>query len=367
MAPPSRDTVVMGVQSLGVGGLERVVLDLARGLRGPRRRVLVYSLSPHVPLAPAFAAVGVDVRVVPQHGLDATLTPRLARALRADGATLVHAHNFGRFFYLGPAAALAGVPALYTEHSNTRREEHALWLTQRPLSALAARIVAVSEDVRRGLVEDQGLRARRVRVVPNGIDAAPYAAAGAQRDAVRAALGLGGAFVVGSVARLVPVKDQACQLAALARCPQATLVLVGDGPERAALEALAAQLGVTARVRFLGTRHDVPNLLAAFDVFTLSSLSEGLPVAVLEAMAAGLPVVATRVGGVPEAVRDGVTGLLTPPRDAAALGAAWRALESPQRRAALGAAGRAVVRSRFSLAAMVRAYEALYESIRRDG
>jgi glycosyltransferase involved in cell wall biosynthesis len=356
--------VVLVTQSLGWGGLERVVLDLARGLDRARWRPLVYSLSPQIPMAEAFEACGVPVKVVEQHGLDLGLPRRLARALRADRAGLVHAHNFGRFFYAGPAARLARAPALYTEHSNTRRDERALWLTQRRLSRWAGVVAAVSSQVRRGLVADQGLPAEKVWVVPNGIDPEPYAAAAVEREAVRAELGLPAeALVVGSVARLAPIKNQELLLAALALRPEAWLVLAGDGPRRSALEALAGELGVASRVRFLGLRRDVPRVLAACDLFSLSSHSEGLPIAVLEAMAAGLPVVATRVGGLPDAVTDGRTGRLTPPGDAAALAAAWGELLAPERRRALGQAGQAVLRERFSLAAMVAAYDGIYRQL----
>jgi sugar transferase (PEP-CTERM/EpsH1 system associated) len=353
------------VQTLGWGGLERVVLDLTRALDRARFQPLVVALSDHVPMADLFEAAGVPVHSVPQRGLDWRLPGRLAALLRREQVAIVHAHNFGRFFYAGPAARLARVPvALYTEHSNTRPDERALWLTQRRLSRLAPRIAAVSDAVRDYLIARQGLPAERIVTLSNGIDVGQYRLAESERLAARRELGLPErGLVVGTVARLVPVKNQALLLRALALCAGQPphLVLAGDGPLRAELEALARTLGVGEWVRFAGLCRDVPRVLAALDVFALTSHSEGLPIAVIEAMAAGLPVTATAVGGLPELVAHESTGLLVGPDDAEALAQAWQRLHEPELRRRLGQAGQRVAVVRYSLDAMVAGYSALYD------
>ncbi|NUQ01369.1 MAG: glycosyltransferase, partial [Armatimonadetes bacterium] len=314
----SQPCVVQVVWSLGYGGLERMVLDLAVGLRPLGWRVEVVALTNQVPLAEAFTAAGVPVQVEPQHGLDYRLPRRLARLFRRLGADLVHAHNYGRYLYAGPAARLARLPSLYTEHSNTRPAERALWHTQRLISRQAGGVVAVSETVRQGLVQQQGLPAELVRVIPNGVDLERFA--GGDRARLRRELGVtSDDLVIGHVGRLVPVKNQRLLLAAFAQVvaeqPRSWLVLAGDGELRGELEQQAAALGIAPRVRFLGRRDDLPDILAGLDLFCLSSNSEGLPLAILEAMAAGRAVVATQAAG-GDLVVPGQTGALTPTGDA---------------------------------------------------
>ena len=370
MAGDARRLVVHVTQSLGWGGLERVVYDLATRVDPERYRAAVISLSDELGRAEQFAAAGVTVAVESQRGLDAALPFRLARRFRAMNADLVVAHNFGRFFYAGPAARLAGVPAMYSEHSNTRPDERALWLAQPRLTRLAAAVVAVSETVRGQMIAGQGLPPERIKVVPNGIDLSPYRQDSDARQA-RLALGLpADARVIGHVGRLVPVKHQALLLAAFARLapedPKAHLVLAGDGPLRDDLAADASRRGISSRVHLLGRRDDIPEVLAAMDVFCLCSHSEGLPLAIVEAMAAGLPVVATETAG-RDLVLHGKTGFLTPAGDAAALASRLAAVltDEPGRRG-MGEAGRLLARERYSVEVMAAAYADVFDRLLRD-
>src|SRR5262249_4177146 len=196
--------------------------------------------------------------------------------------------------------------------------------------------------------------APRVRVIYNGIDTAAFANGCHDREAVRRDLGLGADdFVILLVARLDYLKDHATAVRTLERVarsrPDARLVLVGEGPERPKIEDQVRRLGVAAGVRFLGLRQDVARLLRATDLFLLTSVSEGIPLTVLEAMAAGLPVVATRVGGLAEVVVDGETGLLAPPGDDAALaGAVLRLAADPGARRRMGRRGQERAHTVFS-------------------
>jgi glycosyltransferase involved in cell wall biosynthesis len=209
-------------------------------------------------------------------------------------------------------------------------------------------------------------------VILNGIDLAPYAPPPPDRSAVRAELGLFPAdFVLIQVARLDYLKDHATALRVLDRVrranPSVRLVLVGEGPEWGPIEDLIDRLELRPFVRLLGLRRDVPRLLAAADVFLLTSVSEGIPLTVIEAMASGLPVVATRVGGLPEVVEEGTTGLLAPAGDAAGLGAhALTLAADPELRARMGRRGRQRAVDVFSEAGMVAAYRDAYAELVRD-
>jgi glycosyltransferase involved in cell wall biosynthesis len=210
-------------------------------------------------------------------------------------------------------------------------------------------------------------RARRV-VIPNGIDAARVRAeaAAAPRAGVREELG--GGLIVGNVARLQPAKGHRHLLGAFARVlaarPDARLGIVGWGESEAELRGLARRLGIADRVRFLGKRQDVHRLLAGFDLFAFASIHEGQGIAVLEAMAAGVPVIASAADGVPEMVRHEDTGLLVPPRDEAAMAdAILRLAADPPLRARLAAAASRMVDAEYSVDAAARRYDELYEEL----
>lgn len=291
---------------------------------------------------------------------------RVARVLHAMRADAVHTHMFAPLLFTAVPRRLAGIPALvHTEHSLEYLEEKP---TYRRLLRWLARgttsFVVLGERMRRYYADRIGVPPDRLRVIPNGVVLQAPGGDGARRDA-RRELGTGDGFVVGAVGRLAPEKNLGLLLRAFARAtagtPDARLALIGDGTERAALERLAADLGIAARVVFAGWRRDVPRLLPALDVLALSSHSEGLPLAVLEAMAAGIAVVATAVGDIPDVVRDGETGRLVPAGDEPALAAALDELRrDPERRGSLGRAGRALVAARYSRDAMVNAYVEAY-------
>jgi glycosyltransferase involved in cell wall biosynthesis len=218
-------------------------------------------------------------------------------------------------------------------------------------------IVCVSDALRTHVAEEIGIPAASTRTIANGVAVPPL---------VRARATSPGAQRLVTVGRLAAVKNFALLIRAFAplsaRWPQLRLTIVGDGPERAALEELATRLGLAGAVHFLGFRSDIDQLLAQSDVFVLTSLSEGIPMSILEAMKSGLPVVATRVGGVPATVAEGETGILVESDDEPALVRALANLiEHPRAAEAMGAAGHARVLQKFSVDAMVSAYEAIYQ------
>jgi glycosyltransferase involved in cell wall biosynthesis len=233
------------------------------------------------------------------------------------------------------------------------------------LAHAAHRIFSVSHDLRRHMIAE-GLPASRIEVIPNGID--PASPSLAAREELRRELGASPATVVLiTVARLDPVKDLSTLLSAVGHAKRESidvmLVVVGDGPERAPLESAVAALGLATNVAFLGHREDARRWLNAADLYVSSSISEGISLTILEGMSAGLPVIATSVGGTPEIV-DASCGILVPARDGAALGAAIAALARDLgRRQRLGAAARARVLESFTLDRMVDSYRRIYEEV----
>jgi glycosyltransferase involved in cell wall biosynthesis len=216
--------------------------------------------------------------------------------------------------------------------------------------------------VRDFCVSHIGLPPEKLGVIYNGVQV-PETSASPREARAKLGLPLDGQ-VIGTVSRLYLVKGIDFLIRALAQMDDAALAIVGDGPERAALETLADTLGVAGRIHWTGHRRDVPTLLPAFDLYVQPSLHEGMSNTILEAMAAGLPVVATAVGGTPEVVDDGVTGLLVPPRDPDALaGVIVRLLRDLDLRRKMGRAGQERVRRHFSLEQMVRQTQALYERL----
>lgn len=362
-------SVVHVLSSLGMGGQEMLVLRLAAAQRAQGWDVRVVSLATAAPaLADAFATAGVPVHEVAKHaGLDPTLPVRLARLLRTLRPKIVHTHNPLPLIYAAWPARLAGARVIHTKHGKNPAAGANL-LARRTAAVAVEAFVAVSDGTAAQARSAHECAAGKLTTIVNGIDVARFVPDAAARARWRAAWGLADgtaeACVVMSVGRLDANKDHAMLLAAVAALPAALaarvrVVLIGEGPRHGALVAQAAALGLADRVRLLGRRDDVPELLAAADLFALTSRSEGLPLAVAEAMACGLPVVGTDVGGMRDVV--GACGALVPSQDVAALTAALtRLLVDDGLRATLGVAARARAVDQFSLATMAAAYEALY-------
>ena len=362
--------VVHVALSLGCGGLERLILDLVREGRALGQDVSVLCLDEPGVLADEARRLGASVACLHKgYGLRLGVVRQLRAFLLRERPDVVHTHQIGALFYAGPAAALAHAPAVvHTEHGkHYGGKGRKLWLG-RLTARWADRFFCVSRDIADEVIACRVAGPRKTAVVANGIDTRRFAPAG-DAAAVRRDLAIpAGAPVVGTVGRLNEIKRQDVLLRAFAlirqRRPEAHLLLVGDGPRRAELEVLARDLGVAPWVRFAGYQARPECYLAAMDVFALTSQSEGMPLAVLEAWAAGVPVVASRVGGVPELIEDGRTGLLFPPGDEAALAAALdRLLSSPDDARRLAGAAREAVRSRYDVRVMAATYQGHYREL----
>jgi len=346
----------------GFSGGEVQVLLLLEGLRRRGHRGVLVA-PPGSRVLTEAERRGLEVRAVPMRGdLDAPAVWRLRSTLRAARVDLVHLHT-GRATWLGGLAARwAGLPAI-----TTRRQEKRVRASPRTrlvYHGLVRRVVAISPAVA-GCLAAGGVRSARIVTIPSAVDPALLVPTRTRAE-TRAALGLAGEdFVVLTLASLVPRKGVDVLLEACARVERPVVLLVaGDGPERARLEERARALGLGPRACFLGTRADKAELLEASDVLALASRAEGLGVAALEAMARARPVVASRVGGLGQAVVDGRTGLLVEPGDVDGLARALRRLhDDPGLRARLGAEGPRRLGEGFRVEQMVAAYELLYAEV----
>jgi glycosyltransferase involved in cell wall biosynthesis len=346
------------LQDLNFGGTQRQALELARRLDPERFRVEVWLLTGGDDLLPLARDWGIaPVFLYRQDQVGPAALAHLWRRLKNAPVDIllpftVVPNIWGRVW-----GRLARVPLIVgnCRGGGAPRRQHESWLWP-----LAHHLLCNSWALRAVLTGDHGVPGSRITVIPNGVDTAYFRPPPARERA--------GFPVLLSVARLVPDKDPATLVQAFALAapehPRAELWLVGEGPLKEPLHRLAQDFGVADRVRFLAGRADLRPLFNRASLLALSSRTEALPNVVLEAMAAGLPVAATRVGGVPELVTPGVSGWLAPPGDAPALAAAIsQLLGSPGTRRAFGVAARRRVEQDFSLTAMARRYEEVLEGL----
>jgi glycosyltransferase involved in cell wall biosynthesis len=365
-------TVVHFDDSLEFGGTEQALLHLMAGLDRRRwRPVLLHHPVPGVaPLIEGASRQGCETRAVPpmRTRRDAPSgLPALVRVLRAERPAVFHAHLTSALGckYAILAASFCRIPVIVgtLQLLLDLVPGYRYAASQHLVSACIHRYIAVSDAIARWMHERFHVPARKLCVVPNAV---PIPTSPRPTD-LRLRYALAGSTsrpIVLTAARLDIQKGLLYLLEAAVHVPQAQFVVAGEGPDRANLEARARALGVGERVVFLGFRHDVPDLLASCDLFVLPSLFEGLPLSVLEAMAAGKPVLASRVPGTDEVVLHGVTGLLVPPRDPLALADGIRVLlSSPELSARLAAAAAARLCREFSVERMVQRTSAVYDEL----
>jgi glycosyltransferase involved in cell wall biosynthesis len=355
--------------SFGIGGAERVALDLATEQVKLGYEVMAVSLSPDQegPLGPEFRAAGVTVHTVPKRrGIDITLPPRVTRLFRREKVDVVHTHNALPLIYAAVAGRVARAVVVHTKHGQGHMGSHGQKLLRKLAASCVHWYVAVSEQTaQQARAQRDWLIPRRMSVIRNGIALDRFHPDEGARRQVRDELGIpAGARVVGTVGRCDWNKNQIGLVRAMAPllADDVHLVMVGEGPSLDQVRAAARALSRADRVHVLGRRTDTARIMAALDIFAMSSLSEGLPLVIPEAMACGLPVVSTSVGGIPGAVTTGETGYLVPAGDDDALRARLRELlEDPEQARALGRAGRECALREYSAERMTRDYLEIYD------
>jgi sugar transferase (PEP-CTERM/EpsH1 system associated) len=361
------------LDSLGVGGMERVVIEVVNHLDQSQFDQVVCCVSRPGEAARHLRDGTRCIDLGKGAGADYLAPVKIARIIREEAPDVIHTQSWS-----GVDAAMAklmtgAVRLIHSEHGRNypRIDSEPLKsrVARRCLYHLADAVFAVSSEVRDYYCRETRFPRERMLVIPNGVDLRRIGEAGA--GGAREELGIGADdFVVGTVARLEATKDTITLARAFAklysRQPEARLklLIVGDGEQRALIEAFVAERGLNEAAIFTGLRHDAPRLLGAMNVFALSSLSEGMPITALEAMAARLPVVATNVGALPELVEEGVAGFLVEPKDDEALADRLARLYSnPELAKRFGAAARRKVEREYSLELMLRRYADLYWSV----
>lgn len=379
MNEQSLPLVVHIIYSLGTGGLENGLVNLINRSPAGRYRHAIVCLSHSGDFAQRITAAGVEIyELRKKAGQDLGVYWRLWRTLSALRPAVVHSRNLAALESQFVALCLSGVKRVHGEHGRDVGDLQGLnWkyrLLRKLFRPIVQRYVAVSKDLASWLNESIGIKASKITQIYNGVDFSKFEC---RRNLKRELFPLsflphGQAVVLGTVGRLAQVKDQGSILAALAllfdRRPELKMtvrvVLVGDGPEREVLQRQVSELGLSDHVWLAGDRTDIPELLQSMDIFMLPSLGEGLSNTVLEAMASGLPVIATDVGGNPELVVPGVTGLLVSVGDSEGLSLAMQDLiETPERRQTMGASARKSIENKFDWGRAVEEYFAVYDKL----
>jgi glycosyltransferase involved in cell wall biosynthesis len=363
--------ILQVIDGLNIGGAEVLLVDLVRKLREAGHQVQVAYSTPG-PMAARLASMGVPLTRLPRLArVDPFLLFGLVKLMRREKPDIVHTHLFKSDLHGRMAARLTGVPVvLSTSHNNDAWAKRAPlgWLYGRT-ARLADRVIAVSDEVRDYQIKYTFLSPEKIITIDNGVDLRRFEGQDEAGCAVRTELGIASdAPLVGVIGRLSPQKDHATFLHAAAQIhaalPAARFLIVGDGPLRNDLIAQARALGLEHVLIFTGLRGDIPAVLSALDVLVASSRWEGLPIILLEGMAAARPIVSTAVGGVPGVVTDGESALLVPHSSPTALAeATLRVLGDPALARKLSAAALERVREKYSLESMHKQTLALYEEL----
>jgi len=363
------------IVDLTVGGAEDHLLSLARNLDRARFLPVVCCIGRKGTIGAEIEAAGVRVEELGKlrkGGFNREIVPLLRALIRRERIDLVHAHMYHANLYGRLAAFREGVPAVISVHNTYVRPKILRRVLNRWLARRTPFILAGSEAIRDDIARYDRVPPGKIRVVPYGVDVEKFDSV-LSREEARGKLGLpGDRFLVGTVGRLEEQKGQKYLIDAAGRLSRdgrkVTLLIVGSGREEDRLRDQAVREGIGDAVLFLGTRRDLPELFRAMDVFAFPSLWEGFPIALLSAMAAGLPVIVTPVGGVPEVVKDGVNGLIVPAGDPAALAEAiWNAHENPVGASALGRAAAATIRDRYSHRTTARRIMEVYDQVLGPG
>ena len=357
--------------SMGMGGADQQILLLARAMRSRGHDVRIIALAPLGPMGLEAQREGIQVESL-ELGRNLGAIPRvlrLVRIIRAWRPDVLHSHMVHANLLARAIRPVARVRALVSTIHSINDGGPVRMAAYRLTSGLVDRFTIISRLAAERYIAIKAVPAHRLQVVPNAVDTDRFHKLPEARAVLRRELGLGDEFVWLAVGRFEPAKDYPTMIAAFARLatvrPASRLLLVGQGSLRSEVEGMVRAAGVEAGVRFLGVRRDIAALMSAADSYLLSSAWEGMPVVLLEAAAAELPIVATRVGGVAEVVEDGTTGLLVPSADPGALAEAMGKMESLTREArlAMGARGRLLVEQRYGTERVMETWERLYSDL----
>ena len=368
--------LVQVTHGMGIGGMERVTADLVRNLQGNGYQISIFCTHERGELAKEVEALGCDVHFEEPRGRMGhwSLPFRIWQYLRRVRPDVVHTQHFSALMDATLAARLAGVPALvHTDHSKLYPVPRRYIVIERLMAAWVDAYCAVSEHTKNDLVRHVGMPAGQVRVMMNGFD---FDRLPDEKDGLRVRQSLGipaGARVLGTIARLEPQKSQDVMIdampAILQEFPDTHLVIVGGGSLESALRERVHAAGLQKNVHLTGWQTVPDPYLAAMDVFVLSSLFEGLPIAILQAMAAGRPVVSTDAGGVKEVIHHERHGIIVPERNAESFSKSTiDLLRRPEAMRAFGEAAQAYYRDHLRVACMVREYDRVYrDCLSRQG
>ena len=356
------------IETRGPGGAETMLTNLAKGLNSSKFNSLVGLLGTGW-LFDQLQDNGINTVILRQRwSYDFQCLYDLVNLIREQDIALVHAHEFMMNTYGFLAARLAKVPMIATVHGKSYfSDKKRRVLAYKSIARWSGGMVAVSNDLKNFIVQKTGLNPERITTIYNGINLEKYRRNDRNPKAKRRSLGIAAdAPIVGTVGNLYPVKGHTYLLKAASKVvkafPPTKFLFIGRGKMRRELEVEAEELGIAENVMFLGFRSDIPDLLSVMDIFALPSLSEGLSLSILEAMAAGKPVVATDVGGNSEIIVDNEVGFLVPPRDPHAIASKMLLLlENKGLAREMGERAQNRVEGAFSLERMVKTYEELYE------
>jgi glycosyltransferase involved in cell wall biosynthesis len=354
-------------RNLGIGGLEKVVYDLCKGIDKTQFQISVCCLHFKGEFGEALEKMGIRVHTLPTSTqVDYFSFLKVARVIRSLKPDILHTHNSHAFIDGTLAALISGRPKVVnTDHARNYPDKKRILIAERICAKLADKIVAVSDHTRNELAEYSRIPKTKIEIIFNGIDSSKYAIR-IDKDAKRSELGIGRVFpVIGLGVRLTDQKGISYLLDAMPkliqRFPKIILLIAGKGALDQELRSRSDNLGLSEHVRFLGARLDWNELLSLIDVYVLPSVWEGLPLALLEAMAAKKAIVATDVGGVPSVIRHNENGLLVPPRDSDSLAnAIARIVENRNMAAKLSENAQNTFFNGFTVEKMVKSYEQLY-------
>ena len=362
-----KNRLMIITHDLAIGGLQQVVVNICKTINRERFDVSVLCLRALGEFTPEIEAMGIKVFFIPQKkGTDYFSFLKVAKILNAQRIEIIHTHNTQPFVDGTMAALMTGVKTIvHTDHARVFPDKIRYMVAEWLMSLFAYKVIGVSDHTSQNLRKYLKISPKKIRTVPNGINRSKYRTQ-IDKDKMKKKLGINGdGPIIGTMGRLVMEKGITYLLKAMQKVimefPNIQLLIVGDGAMKPYLEREAVDLGVHSNVIFTGSRLDVPELLNLFDLFVLSSISEGLPMVLLEAMAAECSIVATGVGGVPIAIKNGENGSLVSPKNPEMLASTIIALLKDKRlRDKYATNGYKIFKENYDARIMTKQYEELY-------